>query len=346
MIKINNETIWQVGSGDGTRDYSNVCLEFGIAIVGPGRPGDARLPKTREHYQITKQMDWGAYLKDLKLNDIVLLRRGQSIIKAIGKVVEEYNWSPILSDVEGWDLNHYVKVEWYVTKNSEDIEIPKSSIGYSTLPTVQTNYENIKKLINDLELTKLNSIKKIEDLKISSEINTEEIKLLLIDLGLRVPDAENVSDTINRIKILTEWYLRNDPDVGEHEIRTFLVVPFLLSLGWSEQKIKYEYLKVDLALFQYPFRRNENKSPKILIETKTFNDGLAYAESQIKNYASNFPEVNILISTNGFRYIIYERENGKFVKAGYLNLLDMRMENPLSPNIKGPFYTISKMAAF
>jgi len=33
---IENQTIWQIGTGDNTRDYTDICLDFEIAIVGPG----------------------------------------------------------------------------------------------------------------------------------------------------------------------------------------------------------------------------------------------------------------------------------------------------------------------
>jgi hypothetical protein len=34
MITVSNQRIWQVGTGDSTRDYSKLCLDYGIAIVG------------------------------------------------------------------------------------------------------------------------------------------------------------------------------------------------------------------------------------------------------------------------------------------------------------------------
>jgi hypothetical protein len=33
-------TIWQVAAGDGSRDYSDVFLKFGVILVGPGSEGD------------------------------------------------------------------------------------------------------------------------------------------------------------------------------------------------------------------------------------------------------------------------------------------------------------------
>src|SRR3954470_13493972 len=32
-------TVWQVAAGDGSRDYSDVFLKFGVVLVGPGSEG-------------------------------------------------------------------------------------------------------------------------------------------------------------------------------------------------------------------------------------------------------------------------------------------------------------------
>ena len=30
---------WQVGAGEGARNYSSVFLEFGVMLIGSGQPG-------------------------------------------------------------------------------------------------------------------------------------------------------------------------------------------------------------------------------------------------------------------------------------------------------------------
>ena len=40
---------YQLSSGDLSRDFSQVMLDFGVAIVGPGNPGP--ITQFKEHYK-------------------------------------------------------------------------------------------------------------------------------------------------------------------------------------------------------------------------------------------------------------------------------------------------------
>src|SRR5205814_882412 len=128
-----------------------------------------------------------------------------------------------------------------------------------------------------------------------------------IYLGFRIQDAENISDTIGRIEKLAKWYIANSSSflATEHEIRTFLVIPFLHALGWSSQRIGIEYAinqkKLDLILFSDASR----SKPQILIETKRMFEGSVHAIEQAMNYCDNLPElkdVKTFVVTDGLRY--------------------------------------------
>lgn len=108
-------------------------------MVGPGKSGNAKV--SPEKYD---ENDWGPKLRKIQKGDIVLLRRGQTIIKAVGVVTNDYDYSPSLSDIHGWDLNHFISADWYVQENETDIELPHAMIGYSTMSNVSKNYDPIK----------------------------------------------------------------------------------------------------------------------------------------------------------------------------------------------------------
>lgn len=328
---IDKQNVWQIGSGDPSRDYSKICLDFGIAMVGPGLPGNAK--EKPEAYK--NESDWGIKLLQIKVGDIVLLRRGQTKIKAVGIVTRDYDYSPNLSDIHGWDLNHYIRADWYVQENGEDISLPHAMIGYSTMSNIGKNYEHIKSLINSLNLKKYVSSKSLDELKKPKEIKISELKDHFIEHGLRIGDAMNIAETINKIIILVKWYIKNNPTVLEHELRTFMVIPFLFSLGWSEQKIKIEYKKVDIALFDKPFAGNPAIDPRIIIETKKFYDGLEFARGQIVYYSKNYPNCNVMVTTNGYRYNIYKKDGSEFYRYSYFNLLDMREFDYIDNALKG-----------
>jgi hypothetical protein len=81
------------------------------------------------------------------------------------------------------------------------------------------------------------------------------IEALIVD-GLPGQRAELIATTVWRLRRMAKWYSEHSADVGEHEIRTFLIVPLLISLGWPEQKMKIEWDNMDVVLFDSVYRKN------------------------------------------------------------------------------------------
>jgi hypothetical protein len=125
-------------------------------------------------------------------------------------------------------------------------------------------------------------------------VEDNEIIDHLIREGLRPGAAEELTATFNRIRRLARYYYRRPwEDVREHEARTFLVIPLLLALGWAEQQIKIELPaggreRADIACFSRPYNRNKGECV-LIIETKSFSQGLYYARNQVERYAKEFP---------------------------------------------------------
>lgn len=337
---------WQIGTGDGTRSYFDIFLRYGVALVGPGDPGMEGSPEAKLFYAANPyRNNWGEKLKKVKKDEWLIARKGKQTILAIGRVTEEYDYSNLFSDVEGWDLQHFVKVKWYKpdTKN-EIIEFDNLPLGQSTLQGC-----NNAVVFDEIYKTEFKEAKNefnVEDLILPADISIDKIVSALIDSGVRIQDAENIGFTLNRIVRLTDWYLANDGESLEIEIVFFLVVPLLIALGWSEQKIKIEYNNIDVALFHLPFKGNYKTSPEIIIEAKTFGNGLAFTGEQIKTYAEKYPECKKFIATNGFRYKYFEKLNGKMEFIGYFNLIDLKERNVLYDVPHTSVETILKLATF
>lgn len=342
-LNITDKIIWQVGSGNDTRPYDDICLKFGIAMVGPGRFGDIRNPKNIQRYKDEGESDWGSYLNQIEKGHFIILRRGKKKILAVGEVTKEYDYNMLLSDIHGWDLQHYICVDWYVPVNP--IEFSGTPLAQSTLARVYSD-EVINRLATE-DFTSYTGIKNdLSQLKMPKEIIVKDVTNSLVDYGLRIQDAENISKTIERIIKLASWYNQNDYHVLEHEIRTFLVIPLLISLGWSEQKLKIEYNKIDVAIFKKPFIGDYKESPNIIIETKRFHDGLYYATEAAKYYAKEYKECNLLIATNGFRYKLFEKYDNDFIERGYFNFFDMHNHYYLDENIYGTVQCLIRMSNF
>ncbi len=118
-----------------------------------------------------------------------------------------------------------------------------------------------------------------------------------------------------------------------------------MALGWAEQQIKIELPvkdrgRADIACFSKPYT-GENDRCLLIIETKSFTQGLDYAPEQVKKYAEHFPNCKIVVVTNGYCYKAFEKqqddEDATFreTPSAYLNLLKPRDRYPLDPQVKG-----------
>lgn len=357
-----NKTVWQIGSGDSSRPYDDICLQFGIATVSPGAPGPAGSDKADTYYKRTGQHDWGMELKRMNKGDLAVLRKGRHEIVAVGYVTGDYGWSELLSDIHGWDSQHYIEVDWHVP--ATPINIRDAQMNYSTM--TQLRNDKFLQAIDNAEFTPYTGTKRsLADLKMPKEVSIEDVEQALINHGLRIQDAENIARTIARIKRLALWYKENDPEVLEHEIRTFLVIPLLISLGWSEQKIKIELSvkaepdtkhkrnkRMDIAVFSTPYinpnqkKYNTPLEPVMIVETKSYEQGLFHARNQANQYAAKYPTCSKLLLSNGYIYNLYEKFGKTFDETGYLNLLDMRDSHYLNKNIEGAIPVILKMSGF
>jgi hypothetical protein len=157
-----------------------------------------------------------------------------------------------------------------------------------------------------------------------------------VDGGLRAADAEILVRTIGYVRRLARWYKEHGRDISEHETRTFLIVPVLLALGWSEQKMKIEWKNLDIAFFVRAYdAKATTKDCTMILESKRMKEGLSYAERQVKDYQAEFPDCSRLIVSDGVCYRLYQRKNDLWEWRAYLNLLKLRNRHPYYTKIGG-----------
>lgn len=303
-------TTWQVAAGDGNRDYSEVFLNFGVILSGPGDRG--RYDGTKEPYAAWPFIR--AMAEEVADGDFVALKRphGQRWeILAVGKVHGGYEWLENFEFVEGWDLQHARRVKWRVPQEPVFIEgLRRGTLARVNAPIVQ---ERIGRLWDEgVERSA------VACPPVPPPLNDEELISGLLDDGLQVGDAETVAATLRRVRRLAGWYLRCGRDNSEHETRTFLVVPLLLALGWSEQRIKVEWNSLDVALFKQPYEGSSQ--PSVIVETKRLGEGLGGAERQVLAYAKEHPSCEALVVTDGIGYKLLKKAGEVWKHAGTLNL--------------------------
>jgi hypothetical protein len=344
LTELNKENTWQIGTGDGSRGYVGLFFKHGVAVVGPGDPGEEGTEVAKRYYTDNGTItNWGGVLNQVKVDHWLIARPGTGRIAAVGRVTGPMRYGRFFEDVEGWDLQHYVPVEWYQPATEDKILHLKRNC--LTRATIQDCYlEEVFEAIRNTPFVRMEPEHSVDTLQSPEEESIEAVADALVDKGVRVQDAENVMRTIQRIVRLTHWYYDNDRAVLEHEIRAFLVLPLLQALGWSEQCMKLEYGRSDVALFGRPFRAEDKPSPEVILEAKTFGNGLAYTQGQALTYGATFKECMRFVTTNGFRYRTYERRGEELVPTGYVNLLRLRKSNVLEPELMKPIDTLVSLS--
>ena len=322
---------WQIGVGASGRDYSEIFFRHGLACVG----GDKHV----------------ATMDKVELGDIILMKKGVKKILAVGKVVEREgkfsgkNDKDWLRDFDGWDLRAYCYVDWHKP------EKPVNTSGLTQWTINKVSQQHLIELANKL-LASAPVQQSIEpEPQPTEKIKYKDMVKFLICQGLRPSAAEELTATFNRIHLLANYYYHECyhewDDIREHETRTFLIIPLLLSLGWAEQQIKIELPvknsgRADIACYSKPYHstnKNNDKNCVLLLESKGFSQGLKYAPKQVKAYASQFPNCRVVVVSNGYCYKAYNRDqSGQFsvMPSAYMNLLNPRSRYPLNPeNVEG-----------
>lgn len=319
---------WQVAAGGEGREYSNAFLRYGLAFAGNPQRSAMEL---------------------VQPGDILLLKRGLSVVRAVGRAVERngkcvgYGDRPWLRDFDGWDLPSYCNVEWHIPAE------PVQTSGLTRATIQGVNQPHLVELANSVLRTVPPSTDIAPDPPPTCSVEDPEILDFLIREGMRPAQAEDLTSAFRRIRLLATYYHKNChwPDVREHETRTFLIMPLLLALGWAEQQIKIELGvsggRVDVACFTRPYRRDERRRANdedcvLLLESKDFSSGLNYAPDQAKGYAAHFPSCQVVVVSNGYCYKTYLRTEGGFSlsPAAYLNVLKPQDRYPLDPeNVDG-----------
>lgn len=314
---------WQVSAGDKGRNYTDFFINYGLAFFGK---------------------KFKTAFDNINKGDILVLKSGKGQILAAGVVVErdgkvkgngDKSW---LFDIDGWNLSLYCFVDW--CQPTKPVTVKGLSIG-GVLRMPQKPHQ----LTADKILSGHTARKLMSEPEPCDPVTIEEILRFLVNEGLRPASATELVNVITKIKLLASYYFANykSNEIREHETRTFLVIPFLLALGWSEQQMKIELPctkgasskkgKIDIACFSKGYRM-KGAQCSVIIETKGLSLGLDYAPAQVKQYAVNFPECNVLVVTNGYAYKIYLKKSGSFPASptAYLNLLNPRSKYPLNPS--------------
>ena len=83
-------------------------------------------------------------------------------------------------------------------------------------------------------------------------LSMDELEQALFQKGLAYDAAYRVREAIETLRRPLDWYRSSGlaPDrPAEHEVVAHIILPLLLALGWSEQLLAIEWLKLDIVVF-------------------------------------------------------------------------------------------------
>lgn len=344
---------WQVASGAGDREYHEEFVKWGIAFVG-------------ERYWCPKPPERGKGMRHVSKGDRILLRgriEGTEEIVAVGEVVEHEGEhkgcgdKEILRDFDGWDLPAYCYVDWCPVRDKKKTSIRKT--------IAQVGENNGLRRYADSVLQNCVKGQSRDPWNMLREPEAIGLKEIAQNLVSRDSVASLLSKLHHIQKLANHYYdseYKHWDEVKEHEIRTFLIVPLLLALGWDEKRMKIELSprrlgvdhpgSIDIACFYQPYKiasRNENRENcQLIVESKRFSSGIKKeAPDQAKKYAKDLNNCKTIVVSNGYCYKAFVREDGEFSDTphAYLNLLKPTRKYPLDPNVDGALQMLELLKA-
>lgn len=325
-------TYWQVSCGSSQREFPDVFINFGLYAVN----FDSRNTGGYHHY-----------LKQAKKGDILILKKGLTWIHAVGLVQDDdLRQQDYYFNFDGWELGFYKYVEWFIPETPLNVE----RMGLAEGTIQKCHKQELQEIANNALVNWKKSSRKYEIDTNISKIKDDDIIYELIRNGLKTSQSEILASTLNQVRRLATYYLNNFDwqTVNEDQVRSFLVVPFLLAMGWSEQQLFLEYSigrkKADIVCFDRPSHLKDKKAIT-LIEVKKLSEGLTYAIEQAFSYAKELGNVKTICVTNGFCYQIYDLDYSDEPSKpyAYINILEPINKYPINPETKGAIEALMKI---
>ncbi len=314
VSKDNQPNYWQVASSDGERSFSDKFLDYGVMLIGSGEFGDFKIKKNKNEYEKEYGKDSKTYrtirrfAEDVKKDDIVILKKGLHEISAVGKVIgKKYKFFPEFHTVEGFWLQHGWKVKWFSPqKKYRKIQLAMGRFSGVNKDDLQ---EKADEIINKGKLRKTEKIPKIKKMEWREIVKT-----------LKKMDAKVNVRFFEHLEGLTASDEDSGQTVSEHEMRTFIVIPLLIRLGWDDERIKIEWNHIDIAVFKDGWKK-KNREPEIIIETKKLKKGLSIdSENQLKEYAKEYKKCKKIVLTDGNVWKLYLREGEEWKYYAYMDI--------------------------
>lgn len=324
------KTLWQVGAGDTERSYGDICTRFDVMIAGPGDPGAYEEELYTHLGDIRNSLR--RFYEEARRGDLVLLRLGTGDVLAVGEITDDDAvWLDAFADVDGWDLQHVRRVRWFSNTRKT---FPPRTLGGQVRTFASVRVEPVKAWVESLDITEDDRNRDLAQLpSTGASLNPSELGRRLFIEGLPSEQVDKLMTTFASLERVASWYgnetKRPEGRPSEQETVCYLVIPLLLSLGWSQQTAAIQWNYVDVALFHS--MPPTNATLTCVIEAKLLGRSVFSPLGQAREYVlqPGRESCDRLIVTDGIRYALYRRSGNNFSLEAYLNILKMRDAYPM-----------------
>ncbi len=296
--------IWQIGTGDNARPYDEYFVTHGVTLLGSGSPGKW----SADNPAYSNEGAIRAFASDAEAGDFIVARRGRKCAVALGVLDDEYDWSEVFDDREGWDLQHCWRVHW--------IWVGEKQFGRMVFPRAAFSASHHGEVANW-------ATARVRDKRIDPPWDTELAQLPVAEKALHMSRVGQPLRTI--IKRAQAWdHDTWSGDFGaiptEDELLTHITVPLLEALGWEPKQIAVKWSYCDLALFTENPREPSNC--RLVVEGKRIGGGLNWAADQAKRYVRKLglESADVLV-TDGLKYRLYQHPQYSDDGALWANLV-------------------------
>jgi hypothetical protein len=333
--------VWQMGSGESSREFSWLYQKHDVMLKSGGDHGEY---DAKNYKKVWNRTDMSLnilhrFVTKVKPGDIILMRKGLRAI-TLGIAHEKgYSWNECFDDIYGWDLQHTQRVIWQDHLEDDFKKLQKNEKLFAKrfqIPAfTRIKDETVLKKIEPLfKKCKTRPLKKLPD-KLPHPLTMDELGHELFSKGLPNSSVDAVIQALQRQRRLMKWYKNQDGTrPGEHEVVAHLIIPILLALGWSEQLLAVEWKKIDLAGFSET--PTSEATCALVCEAKGLKHGLMGVLEQAQGYVENLKlkHCKKILLAGGSRFYLHEKKQGKWndQPVGYINLEKIRTNHIAPPN--------------
>ncbi len=295
--------VWQIAGGPSGRSYTELFLRHGVGLIGPGDPGAWRDNRPDEDFggssSVRRFATWA------QVGDIVLLRAGSSVVRAVGLIASEYQYLPQFDDVNGWDLQHARRIRWCQLPHDHDF-------GQAVFGSNPRRFGKVDRTdVVDFARRFVNSSPTGWQAATLPELPPEEA--MLDEIPERLRDVVGLAHDFCQQPF--------GERVSEDEMIVHFIAPLFRALGWMPEQIAVKWRYVDVALFPRLPRTPENCV--LIVEAKYPGVGAEGALGQARRYATELNIPRDILVSDGLRYRLYAVSEG-YQPVAYANLTRLK----------------------